>query len=157
MKTVVATLSLLLAAASVYGDPVNCNLAAYRGAPGLAAATTAEAVVITWDSERGEQVRLGLGIQNGAPVVREIAVRPKTGTWTTLGTNLVPEYEIVSGFRRITNQQLSPLRGLNVPLTQAVVEKYKWDAFHDAPLDMSVPTARGGGADFLHSRDLPIS
>ena len=56
---------------------------------------------------------------------------------TRLAPNFTPEYRIVSGLRRMTNQQMVPLRGLSVPLTSEIVDKYKWDAFWDAPLDLS--------------------
>jgi hypothetical protein len=34
---------------------------------------------------------------------------------------------------------------LNVPLTTEIVDKYKWEAFWDAPLDLSTPASRGAG------------
>src|SRR4029077_20960684 len=37
-----------------------------------------------------------------------------------------------------------PLRGLKVDLTPEIVDKYKWEAFWDAPLNMDPPPARGG-------------
>jgi hypothetical protein len=43
---------------------------------------------------------------------------------------------VVSGRRRISEQQLSPLRALHIPITPELVEEEKWNAFWDAPLDV---------------------
>jgi hypothetical protein len=50
----------------------------------------------------------------------------------------------MSGLRRMSNQQMQPLRGLGVELTSEIVDKYRWDPFWDAPLDLSPPSGRGG-------------
>ena len=34
----------------------------------------------------------------------------------------------------MSNQQIPPLRGLGVELTNEIVDKYRWDPFWDAPL-----------------------
>ena len=146
MKTPLATLGVYLVAATVSADPLNCNLSGYKSVSGLTAAVSENALTLTWDGERDEQLRLRLAIAQGTPTIVEIAVRSKGRQWNVLGANLTPEYRIVAGLRRITNQQLVPLRELNVPLTSEIVDKYKWEAFWDAPLDMSAPVARAGGA-----------
>ena len=43
---------------------------------------------------------------------------------------------MVSGRRRISEQQLEPLRKLGIALTPDLIEKEKWNAFWDAPLDV---------------------
>jgi hypothetical protein len=48
---------------------------------------------------------------------------------------MTPEFRVMAGLRRVTEQQLQPLRQLKVPVTPEIVEKYKWDAFWDAPLN----------------------
>ena len=48
--------------------------------------------------------------------------------------NATPEFRVVSGRRRMTDQQLQPLRGLKVPITEEVIEREQWEAFWDAPL-----------------------
>lgn len=73
-------------------------------------------------------------------------MRRKNDQWAVIASNLVPDYRVVTSFRRITNQQLGPLRDLKVELTPDVIDKYKWDAFWDAPLNMDAPPARGGDA-----------
>jgi len=145
MKITVAVAAICLSASMSFADPLNCNLGGVKPVSGLTATVAAEVLTLTWDGERGEQVRARFAIDAGTPTIRELAVRSKAGQWNVLGTNLVPEYRIVSGLRRMTNQQMSPLRSLKVPLTPEIIDKYKWDAFWDAPLDLSVPIPRGGG------------
>jgi len=40
----------------------------------------------------------------------------------------------------MSNQQLEPLVALKVPITQDILNQYRWDPFWDAPLDVE-PTA----------------
>lgn len=54
--------------------------------------------------------------------------------WAVLANDATPEFRIVTGLRRITNQQIKPLRQLGIEITPAVVEETKWEAFWDAPL-----------------------
>ncbi|MFN7917352.1 MAG: hypothetical protein U0Q55_18550 [Vicinamibacterales bacterium] len=145
MKVFLATVGACVIAVTAQAEPLNCDMSGYKAVPGLSAAVSGETLTLLWDSERAEQVRLQLGITRGTPTIRELAVRARAGQWAVLGRDLAPEYRVVSGLRRITNQQLVPLRELKVPLTDEVVEKYKWDAFWDAPLDLSVPAPRGPG------------
>src|SRR4029450_5009734 len=88
-------------------------------------------------------------IDNGQPIVRELAVRKSGGQWAPLGQNLVPEFYVKTGVRRMTTQQGQPLRDLGVDITADVIEKNKWYAFWDAPFVVpGVPEpnpARGGG------------
>ena len=136
----------------------SCGLAGYKAAPGLAATSEASGASLVWDGEAGQQVRLRVGIDGGAPMVREIAVRAN-GKWTTVVENAAPEFRIVSGFRRMSNQQMEPLRGLNVPITPEVVDNDKWDAFWDAPLNLDEPPSSRGnpppGAGIANQPGLP--
>jgi hypothetical protein len=125
---------VLLSASVAAADPLNCNLSQYKAASGLAAAIDQEALVVTWTGAEGVELRMRLAIDAGRPVVRELAVRRRDGPWAALGGNLVPEFNVTSGKRRITNQQLNPLRSLGVEITPEIIEKEKWNAFWDAPL-----------------------
>ena len=71
--------------------------------------------------------------------MRELAARKNGGSWIVLGQNLTPEFEITSGVRRLSQQQIAPLKELNVELTPDVVEREKWNAFWDAPLMVPGP------------------
>jgi hypothetical protein len=113
-----------------------CGMAGYRPSPGLTASAEDGGVSLAWDAERGERVRLRLALQNGAPVIRELSVSTGGGPWVTLARNAAPEIRVVSGLRRMTNQQLDPLAGLGVPITSEILDRYKWEAFWDAPLNL---------------------
>jgi hypothetical protein len=120
-------------------DPATCDMTAYRTQPGLSAAVQGDGLVVTWNGDGDQQVRLGLAIDHGAPLVREIALRRGDGEWTTLAANVEPEYSVMTGLRRMSKQQLEPLYGMGVKITQAVLDKYRWDPFWDAPFDLSTP------------------
>ena len=126
----------LLPAGSLAADSLNANLQAYRAAPGLNAAVAGDALVVTWEGASALSGRLTLAIERGAPVIRELAARTGGSEWKVLATNVAPEFRVVSGLRRMTNQQLDPLAGLGIKITPEVLERYKWEAFWDAPLNL---------------------
>jgi hypothetical protein len=158
-----AVASVLVASAAA-ADPLNCTLTAYKPVQGLAAAVTDDVLAVTWEGDAGAELRLRFGIDRGTPTIRELAIRRKGGQWTTLATNVTPEFRVVSGMRRVTAQQLRPdsLEALGVKLTPEVmdawnhqdtrgddwvkeavrtggltsemIESIKWEAFWDAPL-----------------------
>ena len=55
---------------------------------------------------------------------------------------------MVSGLRRLTNQQLDPLAGLGIKITPELLEREKWEAFWDAPLNIP-------GGDAAHNDCTP--
>ena len=67
------------------------------------------------------------------PTLQELAVRRAGGAWGVVAANATPDYRIASGLRRMSNQQIVPLRGLGVELTSEIVDRYRWDPFWDAP------------------------
>jgi hypothetical protein len=161
MRMFVAPLMLALAASTAGADPLTCNLTAYKAAPGLTAVLGDNALAVTWDGDKDTELRMRFTIEAGTPTIRELAVRKKGGQWATLVANVTPEFRVVSGMRRITQQQLRPdsiqaLGGTVSPkvmemynkddggwIDQAVregqikaadVERWKWEAFWDAPL-----------------------
>jgi hypothetical protein len=116
-------------------DPaLNCDLAAYKPQDGLKAQMRAGLLEVTWQGERREQLRAVFAVRDRQPVVQELAVRKDSGNWIVLGGNLSPEFQITSGVRRLSQQQIAPLRELGVALTPEVIEREKWNAFWDAPL-----------------------
>ncbi len=127
-------LPLLMAAAAATGAPLTCDLTGYKSAPGLRAEIAGESLSVSWDGARGQQLRAAFGIDGGIPMVRELAARKQGGEWTTLGRNLAPEFFVTSGVRRISEQQLSPVRALGRPITPELIEREKWNVFWDAPL-----------------------
>ncbi|MBI2186866.1 MAG: hypothetical protein HYU37_07035 [Acidobacteria bacterium] len=136
MKTAVP-LALVLAflPALAHADPLACNLSEYRPTSGLTAAVAGDVLTTTWEGDAGQQVRLRLAVVGGVPTIQELAVRAR-GDWQIVASGLTPEYRVVTGLRRVTEQQLQPLRQLKVELTQKLVDEIKWDAFWDAPLNV---------------------
>ena len=124
-----------------------CDLSGYRPGAGITAGVASGVLSVEWSGAAGEQLRLRLGAPGGTPTVQELALRRGSGAWVPVATNARFEYRIVEGFRRISNQQLVPLRALGVELTQEVVDRYKWDVFWDAPLDLRPETGGGRGGN----------
>jgi len=134
MRVLLTTIALLLSSSMAFADALKCDLSAYTAATGLTATVDQDTLVVTWAGDQGSELRARYGIDAGQPVVRELAVRKRGGQWAALGQNLVPEYYVVSGVRRMTTQQGEPLRQLGINITPEVIEKEKWYAFWDAPL-----------------------
>ena len=134
MKTFVIISAALTFASSALGQNLNCDLKDYKAEDGLKAALTIGYLELTWRGEHNEQLRAELSIHDGSPVIHELAARKVSGAWVVLGSNLSPEYWVTSGKRRLSEQQMAPLRKLKIALTPDVVEREKWFAFWDAPL-----------------------
>ena len=131
-------------------DPVQCTLADYKEAPGLKASASADTLTLTWQGERNDELRLHLAIVGGTPTIRELAVRRNGGQWSAVAKEVTPEFRVVTGRRRISEQQLSPLRTWGkvvtpeliqrdkwhpIPvITPELIEREQWNPFWDAPL-----------------------
>jgi hypothetical protein len=137
-------LGTMLAASSL-GQELNCDMTAYKAQEGLTAQIRSGVLELSWQGERREQLRAQFMVRNGQPVVQELAARKAGGAWTVLGQNLSPEFEITSGVRRLSEQQMAPLRDLKIQLTPEVIEREKWFAFWDSPL--MVPGRPGTNLD----------
>jgi hypothetical protein len=122
--------------------PIACDLSQYAPHPGLSASLDQNLLVVGWTGERGTDLRLRYALDHGAPIVHDLAVRPAGGRWSTLGQGLRPELRVTTGVRRMSEQQAEPLRALGVEITPELIEKNKWYAFWDAPLN--VPGVREG-------------
>src|SRR4051812_23135794 len=117
-------------------DSLNCNLSQYKAVPGLTAAVEQDLLVVSWAGQNGADLRARYAIDGGQPVVRDLAVKKAGGQWTTLGKNLTPEYHVVSGIRRMADDQANPLKAAGIELTDEVITKNRWYAFWDSPLVM---------------------
>ncbi len=146
MRNWLTATALLLIAPAASADPLMCNLSEYKSTPGLAAAVADNALVLTWNGAMDQELRMQFTIISGTPTIRDLAIRRKGGQWATLVTNVTPEYRVVSGLRRATDQQLNPLRALKVDITPEVLESIKWEAFWDAPLNVPGGDDAHGGA-----------
>jgi hypothetical protein len=140
-----ALLCAALCAAFAHGQNLTCDLSGYKPQEGLNAQLRGNALEVTWQGERRDQLRASFGIRNGQPVVQDLAAKENGGSWIVLGQNLTPEFELTSGVRRLSQQQIEPLKELNVELTPEVIEREKWNAFWDAPL--MVPGQPGTNLD----------
>jgi hypothetical protein len=149
MKTTIAVLGLLLVSVrAVPSSPtaLTCDLHEYKSQPGMTAAIADNLLVVTWKGDREAEIRARYAIDAGQPMVRDLAVRKAAGgAWMPLGENLIPEYRIVTGVRRMSTQQADPLRAAGVELTPDVIARNRWYAFWDAPLFIPPPPAAGRG------------
>jgi hypothetical protein len=118
-------------------DPIQADLSRYEPQTGLTAEVEGDNLLIRWEGENESELQLSFSINQGVPTIRELLIRPSDGAWQTIATDVVPEYRIVSGLRRVTQQQTEPLEELGVELTSEKLEEIKWDAFWDAPLYVS--------------------
>src|SRR4051794_32493096 len=86
-------------------DAINCNMSGYKAQPGLAAVASGDGLVATWNGDAGQQVRMAFAVDAGKPVVRELAISRGGNSWTQLGRNLSPDFSVMTGLRRMSNQQ----------------------------------------------------
>ena len=107
------------------------DMTGYRRLPGLVALSEGGSLAVTWDGERGQELRARLSIVDGTPTIQELAVRKKGGEWTTLGRDLVPEFGVTTGVRRTGH-------GLH--------DEHRWDVFWDAPLNHPDEVRRSSAA-----------
>jgi hypothetical protein len=129
LTTVVLGISMAVGA-----DPLPCDLRLYKPQPGLTATVANDMLTVVWKGDHNSELRVRFLIHEGKPTLRELAIRPHRGQWRVLGNDLTPEFQVVSGVRRVTQQQTEPLEHLGVPLTASKLDEIKWDAFWDAPL-----------------------
>ena len=134
----------VLCAGAAMAQGFDCNLEGYKPLEGLRAEVRNGALELAWRGERGQQLRASLTIRDRQPLVAELAARA-SGNWVVLGRNLTPEFQVTSGRRRLSEQQMAPLRALGVQLTPDVIDREQWNAFWDAPL--MIPGAPGTNLD----------
>jgi len=127
-----ALAAVFCAAASA--QPFTCDLSAYQGQVGLRAEMRNGELQLLWDGAKGQELRADFVVKDGQPIVSELAAKKGGGRWLVLAHDLIPEFQVTSGKRRLSEQQMAPLRQLGVALTPEVVEREKWNAFWDSPL-----------------------
>src|SRR5262245_8363960 len=146
MTKLLAVAAVILVATAASADPLTCNLGEYKAAAGLTAAVADDALALTWDGDKEQELRVRFGITNGTPTIRELSIRRKGGQWATLMSNVTPDYRVATGLRRATDQQIKPLQDLKVPITNEVIDSIKWEAFWDAPLNVPGDSEAHGGS-----------
>ncbi len=123
----IAVLSTIAAAQSL-----QCNFDGYKPVEGLRARMIRGALELTWSGEAGEQLQAQFTIQEGHPLVQQLAAS-SGGAWHVLAKNLIPDFEVTTGRRRIslTQRKLLQTFGIDTPAEEDV---RKWNTFWDAPL-----------------------
>ena len=91
------------------GPALTCDMQQYKIMTGLAAVVQANLLTVTWADSDGSDVRGRYGIDNGQPVVRDLAVRKTGGQWAVA---VLPVGEEGTNSRDI---RTSRRRGLHAP------------------------------------------
>src|SRR3954465_12193220 len=94
---------------SLSADALTCDMTQYKASPGLTAAVEQDLLTVTWSGQAGSELRARYAVDRAQPVVRDLAVRKQGGQWATLGQNLLPEYHVVSGLRRMSSDHVGSL------------------------------------------------
>ena len=136
MRLYKLAIGIILPSSIVLAQTPQFDFHDYHPLEGLNATATGGELKVVWQGERGQQLRVVFAAENHQPVVRELAIRKTTGNWTVLARSLYPEFNVVSGRRRLSEQQAAPLRALGITLTPDVIDREKWNAFWDAPLEV---------------------
>ncbi len=127
-------LGAALPGAALAGDALSCKVDRYLAAGPVKAQTTANAVNLAWNGAGGQKMTMRLGVTGGAPTIEQLSIDGRT-----IAENARLEYKVTVGFRRMSNQQMEPLRELGIAITDEEIEEHKWDAFWDSPLDQRPP------------------
>lgn len=143
--------AILLCSGLAFGQSMSCDLTGYKALDGLRAEQRQGVLVVSWAGERGEQLRAEFTVRDGQPLVHELAARKAGGNWVELGRDVIPEFEVTTGKRRLSEQQMAPLRELGVAFTPELVDREKWNAFWDSPL--MVPGRAGTNMDLPRKPD----
>src|SRR5690349_669859 len=106
----------VLFALAASAQSLRCDLAGYKPLPGLTTEIAGADLRVAWSGESNRNLRAVFAIRDAHPIVRELAIQGPSG-WITLARDLTPEFDVVSGRRRVSNQQLNPLKALNIPMT----------------------------------------
>jgi hypothetical protein len=140
MKNFAAVLGLGLFAIAGAAQGVNCNMQDYKAVDGVRAVADGKSVTLTWQGEAAQELRAQFGLRDGQPVVEELAARKAGGAgaggaWVVLGKDLTPEFQVTTGRRRMskTEKDILVRLGQDTPENE---ERYKWNVFWDAPLEV---------------------
>jgi hypothetical protein len=129
-------LLLTVAGGAAQSQSLNCDLREYKPVDGLTAQIGVGGLQVKWEGERGQELRADFAIRDAQPLIQGLAIRSGQGTWRTIASDLTPEFDVTTGRRRMSEQQLKPLRDLKLRLTPELLDHEKWNAFWDAPLDV---------------------
>ncbi len=133
MKLWGALFGLALFASMGTAQTLHCNMQDYKSIEGVKAVANSNSVELSWEGEQGQQLRARFTLRDGHPLIEELAARNSGGVWIVLGKDLIPQFEVTTGRRRISITELSILKKLGKD-TPENEKEYKWNVFWDAPL-----------------------
>ena len=113
-------LCVVLCVGVAAAQDTKCDFGGYKSQDGLKAEVRGGVLEVPWTGERQRQLRAVFALRDGQPVVQELAARKNGGSWIVLAKNLIPEFEVTSGVRRLSEQQMAPMRGMKTELTPEV-------------------------------------
>jgi hypothetical protein len=111
----------------------SCDLHDYKPVAGATASVNAGVITLLWQGEDQTNLRAKFAVQDGQPIVLELAVQAEDGVWLELAKNLSPEFQVTTGKRRLSGAQLHQLTLLHLN-TPERIDADKWNTFWDAPL-----------------------
>jgi hypothetical protein len=109
-----------------------CDTGAARAVPGMQVKADSDGVTVTWQGEAGATLRASFGLRGSQPVVRELAAQ-QGGDWAILAHDVLPDFQVTTGQRRISTAQMQFLKNAHLDTPQEI-ERRKWLTFWDAPL-----------------------
>jgi hypothetical protein len=112
---------------------LQCSFDGFKPEAGLTAAMTRGTLEVSWRGEPGQQLRALFSIQDGRPVVQQMAARNGAAAWSILAKDLTPDFQVTTGRRRISSTQRNLLKKFGID-TPAEEDVRKWNTFWDAPL-----------------------
>src|SRR6185437_179302 len=128
-------LSLTLLSGIAAGQSLKCNMDGYKPVVGVRTEMKGNAVALTWEGEKGQQLMAEFALKDGQPVVQELAARMAGGAWSVLGKDLSPDFEVTSGMRRSYPPEVSAeAKKLGINSPERAEGQPKWNAFWDDPL-----------------------
>jgi hypothetical protein len=125
-------LGVMLLSTVAAAQQLECSFDDYKSIDGLHAGMNRGTLEMSWQGEGGEQLQALFTIRDGHPVVQQLAAR-NGGTWDVLGKDLIPDFQVTTGRRRISLTQRNLLKKFDID-TPAEEDIRKWNTFWDAPL-----------------------
>lgn len=136
MKFIIKTIFLFILIHVSLGvsSPTHFDLSKYTHQEGLTASLSNEKLTVIWHGEETQILKLIFAVENEIPVIKTLAVSYDSGECHMIASNFISEFRVVSGVRRVTQQQTEYYEKKGIPLTKEILNEIKWDAFWDAPL-----------------------
>src|SRR5665213_1783947 len=76
-------LAIVNGALAAPAGSLQCDLTQYKKTPGLTATVVDNALTVTWQGEKNEELRMRMAISGGTPTIQDLAVRREGAEWIT--------------------------------------------------------------------------